>query len=153
VACNLIAPPSPQTGFTLVELLMVLALIATCTTLLTLSLPEADHTRLQRDAQRLAAQLDAARAQSRASGQALWWQPTANGYRFLRQTRMDSPPRTTTQNPWLDPEVRMTQGPESMLLGPEPVIQAYQLELTRGNQRLRLASDGVGPFGVQPGTP
>ena len=55
-------------GFTLIEMLVVLAVIAIGTAGVSLSLRDATQSALERDAQRLAALLDTARAHRRARG-------------------------------------------------------------------------------------
>ena len=55
-------------GFTLLELLVVVALIAIATAGVSLSLRDSADSALERDATRLAALLETARAQARASG-------------------------------------------------------------------------------------
>ena len=60
-------------GFTLIELLVVVSLIALGTAGVSLAMRDGNATRLEREGQRLAALLEAARAQSRASGVAVRW--------------------------------------------------------------------------------
>ena len=60
-------------GFTLIELLVVLAIIAIGTAGVSLSMRDSAQSALERDAQRLAALLDAARTRSRASGVPVIW--------------------------------------------------------------------------------
>ena len=47
-----------------------------------LAMRDSAQTQLEREAQRLAALLESARAQSRASGVPVRWQPTEAGFRF-----------------------------------------------------------------------
>ncbi len=69
-----------QQGLTLLELLVVLAIIGFGMAGVSLSLRDSNQTQLEREAQRLVAVLEAARAQSRTSGIALIWQPTPEGF-------------------------------------------------------------------------
>jgi general secretion pathway protein H len=51
---------------------------------------------------------------------------------------------------WLTPQVQAEViGARSLLLGPEPLIGAQRVSLRLGNQRLTLATEGLGPFEVQ----
>ena len=67
-------------GFTLLELMIVVAIIALATAGVSLALRDSDSTQLEREALRLSALLESARAQSRTSGIALIWQPTPEGF-------------------------------------------------------------------------
>ena len=69
-----------QRGLTLLELLVVLAIIGFAMAGVSLSLRDSSQTQLEREAQRLVAVLEAARAQSRTSGVALIWQVTPKGF-------------------------------------------------------------------------
>jgi general secretion pathway protein H len=69
-----------QHGLTLLELLVVLAIIGLAMAGVSLSLRDSNQTQIEREAQRLVAVLEAARAQSRTSGVALVWQPTPEGF-------------------------------------------------------------------------
>ena len=67
-------------GFTLLELLVVVALIAIATAGVSLSLRGSADSALERDATRLAALMETARAQSRASGLTVVWRNTPTGF-------------------------------------------------------------------------
>jgi general secretion pathway protein H len=69
-----------QQGLTLLELLVVLAIIGFSMAGVSLSLRDSSQTQIEREAQRLIAVLEAARAQSRTSGIALIWQATPEGF-------------------------------------------------------------------------
>ena len=69
-----------QQGLTLLELLVVLAIIGFAMAGVSLSLRDSNQTQLERESQRLVAVLEAARAQSRTSGIALIWQATPEGF-------------------------------------------------------------------------
>jgi len=140
-----------RTGFTLLELLVVIAIIALATVGVTLSLRDTGQVALEREAERLAALLEAARAQSRASGVAVRWRTTEQGFVF------DGLPVGSLPTGWLDTDTRAQSGmgdgraADALLLGPEPIIAAQQVELTSAGppaRSLRVATDGLRPFAV-----
>src|SRR3954468_3290660 len=87
------AKPSPspralQRGFTLIELMMVVVLIAVASTVASLALRDPASTALEREAARLAALLQSAPPRARASGVAASWEPRpadpqATGFCFV----------------------------------------------------------------------
>lgn len=137
-------------GFTLLELLVVVALVALATTGARLSLRSPEDSALEREAQRLVALLETARARSRASGVPVKWQATDQGFAFI------GPPAQDLPQHWLSPGVQALSA-EPVLLGPEPLIapQAIALQLDRPEgagtaaARLWLVTDGLHPFRIQ----
>lgn len=150
----------PQRGFTLLELLVVLAIVALATAGVGLSLRDGTQTQLEREALRLSALLESARAQSQASGVPVFWQVTPTGFRVtgLPPDILGELAQTRT---WLNADTRASvdgatnartgSNAPTLLLGPEPIIARQSLQLYsagRPEQRLRLATDGVRPFAV-----
>ena len=134
-------------GFTLIELLVVVALIAIASAAAVLALRSGPSAALERDAQRLAAVLEAARAQARASDVRVLWLPQAEGF-VLRGLPQQAEPSLQT---WLWPETRARIA-GAVVLGPEPLIGPQRIELYAANQptqRLWVLSDGLRPFAVQ----
>src|SRR3954471_23319563 len=87
-------------GFTLLELLVVVAIIAIATAGVSFALRDSQATQLEREAQRLAALLESARAQSRATGVPVRWRATPDGFRFEGVQQGSMPDKwlaTTTQ--------------------------------------------------------
>ena len=132
-------------GFTLLELLVVLSIMALATVGVGLAMRDGTQAQLERDAERLAALLESARAQSRASGVPVRWLALPEGFRF------DGLP---SQHPlptrWLDPSTGV-RGPGHLVLGPEPLIGPQQVILTQSGHpehALRVATDGLRPFAV-----
>ena len=141
-----------QRGFTLVELLIVLAIVALAVGLVTLSLPDGDEGRLEEEGARLSALLDMARAEARVVGVPVRWLPRtadqaapaagAPDFQFV-----GLPTTTAMPTRWLDPRTTASiQGSTSLVLGPEAILPAQRLVLRLGDKRLELVSDGLGPF-------
>ncbi|RYX91697.1 MAG: type II secretion system protein GspH [Comamonadaceae bacterium] len=134
-------------GFTLIELLVVIAIIAIASAGVTFAMRDSSETRLEREAQRLAALLESARAQSRSSGTPVVWRVTADGFRF-EGLAPDALPHS-----WMG-EAITVRGADNLLLGPEPIIGRQAIVVSAGTgQALRIATDGIRPFTVEADTP
>lgn len=141
-------------GFTLVELLVVMLLVALSAGVVTLALRDGDADRLGLEAERLAALLEAARAESRVSGSVVRWMPIDPGERpvgdggapvHFRFVGLD--PERSLPSRWLQPEIMaQVQGAPALLLGPDAILPPQRLLLVLRDQQLELASDGLGPF-------
>lgn len=143
-----LAVGNKQRGFTLLELLVVVSIMALATAGVGLALRDTGGAQLEREAERLAALLESGRAQSRASGVPVRWQAVAGGFRFegIRRMAGAEPP---TQ--WLDAGTSV-RGPDTLILGPEPLIGPQHITLVQRNypeSALRVATDGLRPFSVQ----
>ena len=133
-----------QRGFTLIELLVVVSIIAIASAGVALALRDSAQTQLEREAQRLSALLESARAQSRTRGVAVVWRSNARGFVF------DGLPAGSLPENWLD-EGTTVADRSRLELGPEPIIAAQSIILrNRHNSALawRVATDGLRPFAV-----
>ncbi|MFG6432373.1 pilus assembly FimT family protein [Roseateles sp. LYH14W] len=137
-------------GFTLIELLVVVALIAITSATISLALRDPAELQLQREAQRLAALLETARAESRTSGLAVRWIPkgikTGDDFRFE-----GLPASIQLPTRWLGEPVAVqienaSAANPGLVLGPEPLIPAQRLRLLLGSQSVVLGTDGLGAF-------
>lgn len=147
-------PHARQAGFTLLEMIVVIAIVAIATAGVALSLRDSGQAGLEREADRLAALLEAGRAQSRASGAAVTWRPrTQNPGGFV----FDGLPPGSLPTNWLSNGISAQPvGPDgrpadAIALGPEPIIAAQQVLLTADGtptRSLRIGTDGLRPFGV-----
>ena len=139
-------------GFTLVELLVVVALIAITSATISLALRDPTELQLQREAQWLAALLETARAESRASGLAVRWVPKA--IKIGEDFHFEGLPKTIQMpSRWLGEPVAVSienvnAANPGVALGPEPIIPAQRLLLQLGNQRLVLGTDGLSAFDI-----
>jgi general secretion pathway protein H len=135
-----------QLGFTLLELLVVVSIIAVATAGVALSMRDSAADSLEHDAQRLAALLESARAQSRMRGVAVQWRVKGNGFVFV------GVPTGALPQQWLDPNT--TASDNSVLdLGPEPILARQSvLLLSRAITGVgwRVRTDGLHPFTAEP---
>ncbi|MEO5697297.1 MAG: prepilin-type N-terminal cleavage/methylation domain-containing protein [Burkholderiaceae bacterium] len=138
-------------GFTLIELMVVVALIAIASAVVSLSLRDPAATQLEREAARLVALLESARTEARALGLAAHWEPRSaqegeEGFRFVGLS-----PNSELPQRWLTPGVTAeVRGAAAVVLGPEPIIGAQRITLHLDTQSLTLETDGLGPFNVTP---
>lgn len=168
-----------QLGLTLLELLVVLAIIGFAMAAVSLSLRDSREAELTREAQRLIAILEATRAQSRTSGIALIWQVTPDGFvtRPLQTTSNSSQALATTNTPsplaprsqnWLSTGLQaiISTGAHvannappinTLVLGPEPIIAPARITLSMpapqgasAPRSLTIGTDGLRPFQVTP---
>jgi general secretion pathway protein H len=157
-----------QQGLTLLELMVVLLIIGFATAGVALTLRDSSQTQLEREAQRLVAKLEAARAQSRTSGQTMVWLPTAEG--FVIDTLPRAANQTVSKEVWLQSNTQAsidfpTNASETgVVLGPEPILSPIQISLrisgdmanvnTNSNatqpNMLRIGTQGLKPFEVLP---
>lgn len=149
-------PIARRAGFTLLELLVVVVIIAIVSAGVSFAMRDSSQTQLEREAQRLAALLESGRAQSRTTGAAIIWHTTPEGFQFDGAAPQSLPER------WLDAgtQVRSAStvigGQATLTLGPEPIIGPQDVVLdiaSNPQQSLRVATDGLRPFSVQPANP
>ena len=144
-------PSALPQGFTLLELLVVVALIAVATAGVSLSLRDSAHSALQRDAERLAVLLETGRAQARANGLPVVWRTQDNAQNAVQSFVFEGlPPPGLPQN-WLATSTRATPG-SAVTLGPEPLIEPQAVALSAAQSpghTLWVVTDGLRPFKVQ----
>ena len=133
-------------GFTLLELLVVISIMALATAGVSLAIRDSGEQQLEREAQRLATLLESARAQARTNGTLVIWRPMPQGFRFE-----GLPKNVNMPTQWLQAAVQV-QPKTPVVLGPEPLIpkQSLTLSLPGSNSAaLQLSTDGLRPFHIQ----
>jgi general secretion pathway protein H len=134
--------------------LVVIALIAIGTASVSFSLRDTSQTLLERDAERLAALLESARARSRSSGVPVVWRPvvdTAFGGAPVAFVFEGLPPQTLPAA-WLSPQTQVAAN-SLLRLGPDPIIGPQSVMLSGPNFRLWVSTDGIQPFQVKRAAP
>lgn len=145
-------PAARPRGFTLIEVMVVMAVIAIAVGVATLALRDSRVTRLDREAARLAALLETARAEARVAGLPVRFMLTPeDGERQFRFTGL--PASRTMPTRWLDNEVvaQIGEGRPALLLGPEALIGRQRITLRIDDQQLDIGTDGLRPFSVTTG--
>ncbi len=137
-----------QRGFTLIELMVVLAIVAIGAGLVSLAIRDPAETRLDNDAARLVALLETARTEARAGGLTAAWAPAADPraepFHFV-----GLPASLKLPTHWLDERVSaQVLGATSVTLGPEAILPAQRIVLRLDGKRLEIASDGLAAFAV-----
>jgi len=139
-------------GFTLIELLVVIALIAIGTAAVSFSLRDSSQTALERDAERLAALLESARARSRSSGVPVRWHPVDDSANTANTANaafvFEGLPPQTLPTQWLSPQTQVAAN-SLLMLGPDPIIGPQSVRLQSPNFQLWVSTDGIQAFHVK----
>lgn len=145
-----------QRGFTLLELLVVLAIISFSVAGVSLSLRDSSQSQLEREAQRLIAVLEASRAQSRTSGVPILWQATAEGF-IVQSPLSEARAETWLTTGALTMQATTTAPENKVVLGPEPILAPTRITLSvtpdrsaSPGQSVSIGTDGLRPFQVLP---
>ena len=141
------SPRQRSAGFSLLELMVVLLLVALATALTTLAMRDSAQSKLEEEGVRLSALLESARTLSRIVGTEVRWEPARDGgFRFVG---LPATSATSLPTHWLDAETRaQVLGEPQLRLGPEPLLFAQRVVLRLGAYRVAVGTDGLSPFGI-----
>lgn len=143
------ARPRRPNGFTLIEVLVVVAIAAVGAGLVAFAIRDPAQTRLEHEAARLVALLETARAESRASGVEVTWvpgtDPQGDAFRFV-----GLPAAAAMPTHWLDAAVAaQVVGGKLLVLGPDAILPPQRLVIRLDDRQLEIASDGLAAFAVR----
>lgn len=137
-------------GFTLLEVLVVLAILAVVVGTVTVSLAPAGSRRVDEEGARLAALFRLAQDESRVRSREIVWRADRHGYRFdvvgaAAVRTSDDPLRPRA---WPFPVDAVTPG--EVRLGREPLLAAVDIRIAMPGRTLTLAVDAMGEATVKP---
>ena len=135
-------------GFSLIELLIVIAIVAVSASLMTLALRDSSASRLEEEGARLVALLEMARAEARVAGSTVRWVPVVDSadahFRFVGISE-----RNPLPSRWLDAGTKaQIPGGVFIVLGPDAILPPQRVVLSLGQQRLEVVTDGLAPFAL-----
>jgi general secretion pathway protein H len=144
-------------GFTLLEVLVVVVILAVLVSLATVRLAPDARQSLREEATRLAAVLGHAHDEAIVTGAAFAWQPDANGYRFVRRdpdrvwraVDRDAALRARTfttgvQLAAVETPERTTNATPAIVILPTGTSGPFRITLALDEHRMRVTSDGRG---------
>ena len=140
-------PRRATAGFTLLELMVVVLIVAVATGMTVVTLRDRSDSKLEEEGARLSALLETARTQSRIVGTDVRWAPLSEGgFKFI-----GLPALATHELPshWLDSGTTATVvGAPQLRLGPEPLLPAQRVVLHLGERQIAVGTDGLSPFQI-----
>ena len=134
-----------RVGFTLVEILIVIAILGIAAAAVALSVSRSDGRLLQEETARLGALFRIAQDEVRVTGRALVWEADIEGYRFR-------PLDVEAARDWTDEvlrprtwpfEVRGIEGGR-IVFGREPLLDPATLRIATAEREVRLELDAFG---------
>ncbi len=158
------APGNSERGFTLVEVLVVLVIVAIAASMVSLSIGRGDN-RLRADAERLADAFTVAQSEARSDGRAIRWLADGQGWSFERQGRAPGPTaqddipvpadrlehdEVLRPQAWSARPVQLRLDPDRPLVfNTEWVAAPMTLTLSAGDARVTLQRDAAGRYDIR----
>lgn len=132
-------------GFTLIEILVVIAILGIAAAAAAMSISTSDARLVQEETARLGALFRIAQNEARVSGRTLVWEADREGYRFR-------PLDAEAAREWSDEILRARRWPfpvravegSPIVFGREPLLEPAQLRIATAEREARLVLDALG---------
>ena len=138
-------------GFSLVELMVVVCILAVLSAAFVVGVTPTEAARAEREARRLAALLELAAAEARASGEMLAWSAERSGYSFWRKGDDGEWLRFPDTSPYrrraLEANVTIEGG--NVALTPYGLQAPFETTVSGGNTRIIVRSGALGRVSLQ----
>ena len=134
-----------RAGFTLIEILVVIALLGIAAAVVVLSVSGSDDRLLREETARLGALFRIAQDETRITGRTLVWEADVSGYRFRpfdEEGARDWSDDVLRKRDWPFP-VRSIDGGR-IVFGREPLLDPATLLIATDRSEVRLALDALG---------
>ncbi|WAI82094.1 MULTISPECIES: type II secretion system minor pseudopilin GspH [Achromobacter] len=157
-------PGSSERGFTLVEVLVVLVIVAIAASMVSLSIGKRDNG-LRADAERLADAFTVAQSEARSDGRPIRWLADDQGWSFERQGRLPGPSADENvpvpvdhlehddmlrPQSWHAGVVHLVLAPDRPLVfNTEWVADPITLTLRAGDDQVTLQRDAAGRYDIR----
>ncbi|MBV7482801.1 type II secretion system minor pseudopilin GspH [Bordetella sp. BOR01] len=154
-----------ERGFTLIEMLVVVAIIAIAASMVSLSVASSSERALRADAERLVDAFAVAQSEARSDGRAIRWRADERGWSFERRGRsarlsaQDDGPQTPDRfqqdtalraQAWGAPPVSLRLAPDRpVVFGTEWVADPLVLELVSQDDTVRIERDAAGSYAIE----
>ncbi len=143
-------PGISSTGHTLIELVVVLAIIGIAAGAVSLSMSSIDGRRVDNEVDRLGALFRLAQDEARATGRTITWQADTGGYRFTANGRDRPDAADDPLRPRAWPFEVVSIDAPVLRFGLEPLLEPAQIRIDTPSRHLRLALDALGSLSIQP---
>lgn len=134
-----------STGYTLLELLVVLVILGIVAGAVSMSVAPSEHRRMTHEVERLAALFRLAHEEARVSGQPIAWRADTDGYQFEVDGSVlgsDVPGDPLRARAWPFP-VQRVDAPV-IVFGREPLLNPVQINIAGAERVLNLRLDEFG---------
>ncbi|MBO1113440.1 type II secretion system minor pseudopilin GspH [Bordetella petrii] len=154
-----------ERGFTLIEMLVVVAIIAIAASMVSLSVASSSERSLRADAERLVDAFAVAQSEARSDGRAIQWRADERGWSFERRGRparlsaQDDGPQTPDRftndqvlhaQAWSAPPVSLRRAPDRpVVFGTEWIADPLVLELASRGDSVRIERDAAGGYAIR----